>query len=90
MRENRTSGLTSGVWKQGMEKASEAPATKRAGKQMGFSYTTAPHPDSTRLTIVGITQPISAFYVIGLVAISAAAYAWLKTRRDMPPIVQTQ
>jgi APA family basic amino acid/polyamine antiporter len=40
------------------------------------------------IALVGITQPISALYVVGLVALSVAAYAWLKRRRDLPPIVQ--
>jgi APA family basic amino acid/polyamine antiporter len=40
------------------------------------------------VAIVGITQPISTLYVVGLVAISVVVYAWLKSRRDLPPIVQ--
>jgi hypothetical protein len=70
MRENRTSGLTSGVWKQGMEKASEAPATKRAGKQMGFSYTTAPHPDSTRLGNHWIDASLHSIFGTGTAALT--------------------
>ena len=46
------SGLMSGVWKQGMEEASEAPATERAGNGWAFPallrHTSTLHPSSCR------------------------------------------
>ena len=37
----------SGVWKRKHGGASEAPTAERVGKQIGSTYTTAPHLDST-------------------------------------------
>jgi hypothetical protein len=58
VRENRTPGLMSGVWKRSHGEASEAPATERAGHRYAEPKTTAPHLDSTLQPIMPLDLPV--------------------------------